>query len=78
MLNKNDIVSIDFKFLPELPESILTDLNKWDEELNNRHKITNIFINKAYLPNKNTRYELDNEYVFYENELNKINNNGAD
>lgn len=73
MLNKEDIVSINFESLSELDKLALKDMKKWDKELNSKHKITNIYINKAYLPDKNTRYELDNEYVFYENELNKIN-----
>ena len=79
MLNKGDIVKINFDTFKKSINTIsmskkeksdlLKQIEKFDKEYDHKHTITNIFINKAYTAQEHNRYELDEEYVFYDYEL---------
>ena len=70
-MNKNDKVKINFKNL-KLAKQILEPIIKFDNEYNKIHTISNVYCKGKFTENEILRYELDKKYIFYENELIKI------
>lgn len=74
-IKKGDIVKINLLELQKnLNDKIFEDILKFNESYKNIHTVTNIYKKNMYTNHEVKRYELDNEYVFYENELIKIKN----
>ena len=73
MIYKGDIVKIDFSVL-DLPEDSLKPILEFDKEYNRLHMVS--FVYEKYRHSKDKklirRIELDNLFVFYENELIKV------
>lgn len=70
MINKGDIVKIDFDVL-DFPEDILDPILEFDKFYNGIHKVSNIYEKGLYNKDKKPirRIELDGLFVFYEEEL---------
>lgn len=71
MIQKGSIVRINLNAssLKELDDNVIKDIEKWDKECNGRHLVTNIHKNKMWTKEEIIKYELDGQYVFFENEL---------
>ncbi len=70
MRNIGDQVKINFKTLAaNIPTNTYNNILEWDEKLKGIHKITDYATKNLYTKDKYIRYELDNEFVFLEDEL---------
>lgn len=76
MFKKGDIVKIDFESqsILKLDKEVLIHIKEWDNQLNGVHKITDICISGLWTNHEIKRYELDDNYMFFVDEINKINN----
>ena len=70
MIDKGDIVKIDFSVL-DFPEDILNPIKEFDKEYNGLHMVSFVYEKGLYVKGKKPirRIELDNLFVFYEEEL---------
>jgi hypothetical protein len=74
MFEIGDKVKIDFesKSINKIDDNTLADIKKWDKEHNGIHKITDICTSGLWTDHEKKRYELDSYYMFFSNEINKI------
>jgi hypothetical protein len=68
MFNKGDKVKINFNKLKAVGK-YYDEIVKFDEEREGNHIITNIYYKSKYFPTEHVRIELDEAFVFYEEEL---------
>lgn len=74
MLEIGDTVKINFKVesMLVLDKDVLADIKKWNKQHNGIHKITNICSSGLWTNKEVKKYELDSDYMFFLDEINKI------
>lgn len=69
-LKEGSYVKLNLLKLKEKVDSnTLVNILEFDDKHKNIHKITKVYSKNLYTKDRTYRYELDNEYVFYKDEL---------
>lgn len=74
MFKIGDIVKINFEesSIMKLDKEVLIHIKEWDKKHYNVHKITDICTSGLWTNHEIKRYELDDNYMFFTDEINKI------
>lgn len=75
MFKIGDTVKINFEAssMIKLDKEVLINIKKWDKQFYGVHKITDECTSGLWTDHATKRYELDNNYMFFTDEIYKIN-----